>query len=117
MATPGSAGNSPAVLSDWREQIDIGPERAPLIEPDETYLRLQGPNQWPEGLPELPAVIAEWDAQLARVGRILLGRWAVALGAQTDAFDAAFADDPATLIKIVRYPGRAGSTSGCGCPP
>lgn len=99
---------------DWREQIDIGPERLPLTGPSETYLRLQGPNQWPAALPELPAVIAEWDAALARVGRTLLRHWAAALGNPAEVFDAAFAEVPATLIKVIRYPGRADSAQGVG---
>ncbi|MFF4687806.1 2-oxoglutarate and iron-dependent oxygenase domain-containing protein [Streptomyces sp. NPDC001307] len=39
--------------ADWREQIDIGPER-PALETgpgDPDYLRLIGPNQWPSALP------------------------------------------------------------------
>ncbi|MHA3024387.1 isopenicillin N synthase family dioxygenase [Mycobacterium sp. BMJ-28] len=99
---------------DWREQIDIGSERAPLPDPTETYLRLQGPNQWPAALPELPGVIAEWDAALSEVGRTLLRHWAVALGNPPDVFDAAFAGSPATLIKIIRYPGAAPSGQGVG---
>jgi isopenicillin N synthase-like dioxygenase len=27
---------------DWREQLDVGPEREPLTDPAEAYLRLQG---------------------------------------------------------------------------
>lgn len=99
---------------DWREQIDIGPERTPLVDAGEPYLRMQGPNQWPEGLPELPALIAEWDRELAEVGRKLLGHWAASLGSPEDVFDAAFADTPATLIKIVRYPAQAVSSQGVG---
>ncbi|MCV7386538.1 isopenicillin N synthase family dioxygenase [Mycolicibacterium porcinum] len=99
---------------DWREQIDIGPERAPLADPDRDYLRLQGPNQWPAGLPELPEVIAQWDAELARVARVLLQRWAAGLGADPGVFDAAFAGAPATLIKIVRYPAQAETDQGVG---
>lgn len=99
---------------DWREQIDIGPERPPLTDPSETYLRLQGPNQWPAALPELPAVITEWDAALARVGRTLLRHWAAALGNPADVFDPAFAETPATLIKVIRYPGGADSAQGVG---
>jgi isopenicillin N synthase-like dioxygenase len=99
---------------DWREQLDIGPERTPLSDPAEPYLRLQGPNQWPAKLPELPAIIAEWDAALASVGRELLRHWALSLGGAADVFDAAFADVPATLIKIVRYPARADSSQGVG---
>ncbi|MFC9252541.1 2-oxoglutarate and iron-dependent oxygenase domain-containing protein, partial [Amycolatopsis thailandensis] len=36
---------------DWREQIDIGPERAPVPPGGPAWQRLIGPNQWPEGLP------------------------------------------------------------------
>jgi isopenicillin N synthase-like dioxygenase len=99
---------------DWREQIDIGPERVPLRNPAEPYLRLQGPNQWPPALPELPEVIAEWDAALADVGRRLLRHFAVSLGSPEDVFDAAFAETPATLIKIVRYPADANGPQGVG---
>jgi isopenicillin N synthase-like dioxygenase len=100
---------------DWREQIDIGPERPPIGElgkPD--YLWLQGPNQWPDAVPELPRIIDEWDAALSAVARALLRHWAASLGSPPDVFDAAFADAPATLIKIVRYPVRAASPQGVG---
>src|SRR6185312_2213124 len=40
--------------------------------------------------------------------------WAASLGSPSDAFDAAFADTPATLIKIIRYPSRAASAQGVG---
>ncbi|MGH3584225.1 MAG: isopenicillin N synthase family dioxygenase, partial [Mycobacterium sp.] len=99
---------------DWREQIDIGPERVPLRNPAEPYLRLQGPNQWPPALPDLPGIIAQWDAALADVGRRLLRHFAVSLGSPEDVFDAAFAETPATLIKIVRYPAEADSPQGVG---
>lgn len=35
---------------DWREQIDIGPERD-VIEGAEGHWRLQGPNLWPSQPP------------------------------------------------------------------
>jgi isopenicillin N synthase-like dioxygenase len=101
--------------ADWREQIDIGPERMPIGGPRKPdYLWLQGPNQWPDALPELPAIVADWDAALARVARTLLADWASALGSPPDVFDAAFAGTPATLIKMVRYPARAVTTQGVG---
>jgi isopenicillin N synthase-like dioxygenase len=100
---------------DWREQIDIGPEREPIGGADTPdYLWLQGPNQWPSGLPELPGLIAEWDAALAEVSRSLLRHWAAALGSPAEVFDAAFARAPATLIKIVHYPVTAASSQGVG---
>ena len=90
---------------DWREQIDIGPERPPIGGPGRSdYLWLQGPNQWPAALPELRRIVAEWDAALSAVARILLRHWAASLGSPPDVFDAAFAEAPATLIKIIRYP-------------
>ncbi len=100
---------------DWREQIDIGPERPPIGGPGKPdYLWLQGPNQWPAALPELPGIVAEWDAALSSVARTLLRHWAASLGSPPDVFDAAFAEAPATLIKIIRYPARAATSQGVG---
>jgi isopenicillin N synthase-like dioxygenase len=100
---------------DWREQIDIGPERPSIGGPDKSdYLWLQGPNQWPAALPKLPGVIDAWDQALSSVARTLLRHWAAALGSPPDVFDSAFAETPATLIKVVRYPARAASTQGVG---
>ena len=100
---------------DWREQIDIGPERPSIGGPGKPdYLWLQGPNQWPAALPELPGIVAEFDAALSAVARTLLRHWAASLGSPPDVFDSAFADAPATLIKIIRYPARAASAQGVG---
>ncbi|WP_308468589.1 isopenicillin N synthase family dioxygenase [Rathayibacter soli] len=97
---------------DWREQIDIGVERdtierAPGV-PD--YWRLEGPNLWPEALPELQAVTSRWNEELSTVALRLLRAWALSLGAPEDVFDAAFAQRPFSLIKIVRYPGESDPT-------
>ena len=94
---------------DWREQIDIGEERGVVAGgpgiPD--YWRLEGPNLWPSELPELETTIAQWRSALSALSLRLLRLWAVALGAPEDVFDAAFADHPFSLIKIVRYPGES----------
>jgi len=111
---------------DWREQIDIGPEREAIWTPtpgsssrgagDTTsgrgddpdgpgYNRLVGPNLWPAAQPELKEVVTEWHDHLTGVARKLLRAWAVALGAEEQYFDRHFGD-PQTLIKIVRYPGK-----------
>lgn len=100
---------------DWREQIDVGPERAPIDGLDKAdYRWLQGPNQWPAALPDLAGIIEEWDAALSAVARTLLRHWAASLGSAPGVFDASFADAPATLIKIIRYPARAASAQGVG---
>lgn len=91
---------------DWREQIDIGPEREPVTDPDGPgYNRLVGPNLWPAAQPELQEVVAEWHDHLTGIARKLLRAWALALGAEEQYFDRHFGD-PQTLIKIVRYPGK-----------
>ena len=107
---------------DWREQIDIGPEREPIGGPGKPdYLWLQGPNQWPAGLPELPGSSPSGTRPWPKVARSLLRHWAAALGSPADIFDAAFAATPATLIKIVHYPAtrparRASARTGIrGC--
>lgn len=91
---------------DWREQIDIGPERDAIDDPDGPgYNRLIGPNLWPSAQPELKDVVTEWHDHLTGVARKLLRAWALALGAEEQYFDSHFGD-PQTLIKIVRYPGK-----------
>ncbi|WP_308491388.1 isopenicillin N synthase family dioxygenase [Microbacterium terrisoli] len=90
---------------DWREQIDIGPEREAVAWEDAPgYARLIGPNLWPAALPELREVVDDWEAHLRDVSRRLLRAWALALGAEESYFDAHFGE-PSTLTKIVRYPG------------
>ncbi|MBA8816472.1 isopenicillin N synthase-like dioxygenase [Microbacterium halimionae] len=91
---------------DWREQIDIGPEREAITSdgaPD--FARLTGPNLWPDAHPELREVALEWHDRLTEVAHKLLAAWAESLGAEPTVFDEHF-DDPSTLIKIVRYPGK-----------
>ncbi|MFS0793411.1 isopenicillin N synthase family dioxygenase [Microbacterium sp. 1P10AE] len=91
---------------DWREQIDIGPEREAITDPDGPgYNRLVGPNLWPAAQPELRDVVSEWHDHLTGIARKLLRAWALSLGADEDYFDRHFGD-PQTLIKIVRYPGK-----------
>lgn len=90
---------------DWREQIDIGPERDAVSDPAAPdFARLIGPNLWPAAQPSLRDVVDEWQERLTDVARRLLRAWASALGAEEDFFDRHFGE-PSTLLKIVRYPG------------
>lgn len=88
---------------DWREQIDIGPERE-VVAGGPDFHRLIGPNLWPAAQPELQQVVTEWHDHLSGVARRLLRAWALSLGAAESYFDEHFGE-PSTLIKIVRYPG------------
>ncbi|GAA1934264.1 2-oxoglutarate and iron-dependent oxygenase domain-containing protein [Microbacterium aoyamense] len=95
---------------DWREQIDIGPEREAVTDPDAPdFFRLTGPNLWPAAQPELQEVVAEWHDHLSGVARKLLRAWAASLGAEESFFDRDFGE-PETLIKIVKYPGKSDPT-------
>lgn len=99
--------------TDWREQIDIGPERA-VIPEAEGFWRLQGPNLWPGRPARFRSAFEQWDRSLSAVGLRLLRHWAVSLGAAETTFDEAFADRPATLIKVVRYPASTETEQGVG---
>ncbi|GGC08057.1 2-oxobutyrate oxidase [Cellulomonas carbonis] len=103
---------------DWREQIDVGPERPVLPTGDghPDYNVLQGPNLWPAQLPALREVVTEWNAAMESVADRLLRAWAESLGQRPDVFDDAFGDLPASLTKVVRYPGRVegGTDQGVG---
>lgn len=93
--------------TDWREQLDVADERETVDEPAApAYTRLEGPNQWPQAQPALREVLTDWSAVCTQIGRRLLRAWAQSLGSPADVFDAAFADRPSTLIKLVTYPGR-----------
>lgn len=93
---------------DWREQIDIGAERAaiPLGPDTPPWLRLQGPNLWPTALPELKPIVLRWQAAAQDVLVRLLRCFALALGQHEDLFESIGLDEPHVLVKLIRYPGR-----------
>ncbi|WP_298444807.1 2-oxoglutarate and iron-dependent oxygenase domain-containing protein [Gordonia sp. (in: high G+C Gram-positive bacteria)] len=90
---------------DWREQIDLAAEY-PSLGTEPSYLRLDGPNLWPSGVPDFRAILTDWQERCGALGLRLMREWALSLGAPADVFDPAFAQRPSTLIKLVRYPGR-----------
>ncbi|MCS0634832.1 isopenicillin N synthase family oxygenase [Streptomyces sp. LP05-1] len=104
--------------SDWRDQLDVGAERAAAgVGPDDpAYLWLEGPNQWPDALPELRTGVLAWQERLAAVAHRLLRELLTAIGAPAGFFDAAFADRPHLHTKLIRYPGSApsGADQGVG---
>ncbi|WP_377645326.1 isopenicillin N synthase family dioxygenase [Oryzobacter terrae] len=101
LATEHTAG-----APDAREQLDIGPERAALeLGPDDpAYLRLVGPNQWPEGVPELRPAVLRYQAEAGRVARSVLALLAEALGESPTWFERWFDDEAVETTKLVRYP-------------
>ena len=93
---------------DWREQLDVNTEAPPFeMTPDTpVWRRLQGPNQWPEALPELKPLLLAFQAEVTRVGIEMLRAIAAALGQPETVFADIYEPGPSQLLKIIRYPGR-----------
>lgn len=94
--------------SDWRDQLDLGPEEPePELQPgDPAWLRLRGPNQWPDSLPAMQPAVLNWMASMDRVGLTALRALAIGLGQPVDHFDPGFVPDSDVHLKIIRYPGQ-----------
>ena len=102
--------------ADWREQIDIGAER-PALPTDAglpAWTRIQGPNQWPDALPELRECVLNYQAALTDLAIRLVKAFAAALGQPETVFDPIYIPTPHQLIKIIRYPGRDATESEQG---
>ena len=93
---------------DRRDQLDIGVERAALeLGPeDPAYLRLIGPNQWPDAFPGLKDAVLAWQSEADRVSREVLRALAAALGQPESYFDQWFDAEAHSHLKVIRYPGR-----------
>ena len=94
---------------DWREQIDIGPERqVARSEPGApAWTRLQGPNQWPEALPDLRAVVLDYQQAVTDLAIRVLRAFAAALGQAEEVFEPIYTPEAHQLLKVIRYPGRS----------
>jgi len=101
---------------DFREQFDIGAERPPLSLNNDSpaWLRLQGPNLWPEELPELKSTILQWQDEMTGVAIKLLQTFAEALSLPADAFDSLYGTQPNEHIKLIRYPGQQNEENNQG---
>ncbi len=103
--------------ADWRDQLDFGPEQDPpppgRLGP--AWLRLRGPNQWPDAVPGLAPVALEWLDNMLDLGIHILRALAIALGQPIDTFDSAFIPTHDLHAKIIRYPGGdSGTEQGVG---
>lgn len=95
---------------DWREQIDIGPEKqqARLDSDAPAWSRLQGPNQWPDALPDFKSVVLAYQAAATDLAIKVLRVFAAALDQPESIFEPIYKPEPHQLLKIIRYPGRSG---------
>lgn len=101
---------------DWREQVDIGAEREALTLDASAppWARLQGPNQWPDALPELKPTLLRYQAEVTQLAIRVLRVFAAALGQPEEVFEPIYKPAPHQLIKIIRYPGRDASEGDQG---
>jgi isopenicillin N synthase-like dioxygenase len=95
-------------VSDWREQLDVGPEEpAAAVSPgDPPWRRLRGPNQWPPRLPNLRPTVLAWMRAMDRAGLAILRALALGLGQPLDHFDRVVLPRGDPHLKIIRYPAQ-----------
>lgn len=97
---------------DSREQFDFMAEyeAIPLekIPANQPWLRLQGPNQWPESLPRFKAVFEQLQAEQTELAKSMLSAFALALGQPENFFAGTYAHQPSAMSKVIHYPGVGG---------
>ena len=100
-------------ISDWREQLDVGPEEpAAVVRPgDPPWRRLRGPNQWPARLPAMQPTVLAWMRAMDRVGLGVLRALAVGLGQPLHHFDDVVLPRGDPHLKIIRYPAQPRDTN------
>lgn len=77
---------------------------------------LQGPNQWPEELPEFRAVVPDYMAALTELGRTVAGGVAEYLGLPRDFFAPHLAE-PTQGLRLLHYPPQADEPDLHGAAP
>lgn len=99
---------------DWRDQLDLGPERPALdLGPaDPPYLRVRGPNQWPTAVAELRPAATAWMAAMTALGDSILSAIAQGLGQPRHWFEEFTAGEPDSMAKLIRYPAGPIEPSG-----
>lgn len=95
-------------ISDWREQLDVGPEEtAPTLAADDPpWLNLRGPNQWPSSLPQLRKATLAWMAAMEPLGVAMMRAIALGLEQPLDTFDDSMLPHGDVHVKIIRYPAQ-----------
>ncbi|KAI0852784.1 putative hyoscyamine 6-dioxygenase [Daldinia vernicosa] len=103
---------------DQREQFEFATELTAMWHPGlPLYERLRGPNQWPEGHPELRSAVESYIRKLTTLGERFLDLVAQALSLPSGTFQPFLSDQH--RLKLVHYPalqdgGPAGSRQGVG---
>ncbi len=101
---------------DYREQIDIGVERAAIGDPQPYYMALVGPNQWPSqgALPGFRETVSDYFARLSAIAQQLLRIMSLALGLDETHIESVFGESPSPYLKLIRYPRTQAGRQGVG---
>ncbi len=84
---------------DWKEVFDYGAERR--ADASDAF-HSDGVNQWPEGSPELRAVLLDWFGECERLSASLLRAICVSLDLPPTALDSAFVGHT-SFVRLNRY--------------
>ncbi len=100
---------------DYREQVDIGPDREAMVHPVPYYHRLIGPNQWPDenALAGFQTTISGFLRKLDGVSHSLLEIMSMSLGMPPNQIRQAFGE-PSPYAKLIRYPKSKNNQQGVG---
>jgi isopenicillin N synthase-like dioxygenase len=92
---------------DYREQIDVWTEldpRPPDVQP--AYLRLEGPNQWPDEAiaPGFRRLVERFQTEMGAIADELLAGMSLGLGLAGDHLQRLFGRRRMSLVKLIHYP-------------
>jgi isopenicillin N synthase-like dioxygenase len=99
----GARGENRDRKPDLLESLNIGREAGPDDPAVRAGTPLQGPNQWPAGLPGFREAVIDYYTQLDGLARRLLGGFALALGLPRDGLDG-WHRNPLTALRLLHYP-------------
>lgn len=99
---------------DHREQIDVWTAHPPHDrDVDPVYLRLEGPNQWPDDvLPELRPLVERFQHEMGAIADRLMAVMCVGLGLEPDHLDRLFGERRMSLVKLIHYPATPAGEAG-----
>ncbi|MBI5088987.1 MAG: isopenicillin N synthase family oxygenase [Actinobacteria bacterium] len=100
---------------DHREQIDVWTELDPRprdVEP--AYLRLEGPNQWPDDtvVPGFRRLVERFQTEMGAIADQLMAAMCVGLGLPADHLHRVFGERPMSLVKLIHYPPTPAGEAG-----
>ena len=92
---------------DHREQIDVWTELDPRprdVQPN--YLRLEGPNQWPQdaAVPGFRPLVERFQTEMGAIADELMAAMSLGLGLPADHLHQLFGERCMSLVKLIHYP-------------